>query len=363
MSRPLRIPHPGTPLHLYRHLLREASYLPPLARPFADGQIKDRFRQHQKDDPEGEKTRGRIRQAHHELRVLRAANAGDMTRMRRVLLRAFGRVGRRRRELMAGLLHRDMPTNTEELQKYAAEALDIAAAGREIDWLDAWDLKKLRTFANSQIQAGLVNNPKSDITPAQINPGKSIPTENAWGRPLTPKLARTKLKKLWKTAADKCMPPLPREEWERLGNLVTGAVHDPRLLPPARRPVARSMSGDGPGGRNWDWQSYAIKPVAVVDRPANRQNKLLTGAVDDNTPTGDPQPIECHNYTARTWQRLLASIWRLTATMEKRPDGQSWKIEWGKLEFWPAAASAGDMEFFRDFPEPEKQRKKGKGGT
>jgi hypothetical protein len=47
--------------------------------------------------------------------------------------------------------------------------------------------------------------------------------------------------------------------------------------------------------------------------------------------------------------------------MEKRPDGQSWKIEWGKLEFRPAPASADDMEFFKDFPVPEVQRKKGKG--
>ncbi|KAK3306304.1 uncharacterized protein B0T15DRAFT_395791 [Chaetomium strumarium] len=360
MSRPLRIPHPETPWRLYRHLLREASYLPPIARPFVDSQIKARFRQHQEDYPGAENTEARIRQAHRELRILRAANAGDLTRMRRVLLRVFGRVGRRRRELMADLLHRDLPTNTEELQKYAAEASDIASTGRKIDWLDRWDLKKLRTFANSQIQAGLVNNPKSDLTAAQINPSKSIPTENAWGRPLTPKLARTKLKKLWKTAADKCLPPLPVEEWERLGVLAKGLVHS---LPPPRRPVARSMSNDGQGNREWDWRSYATKPVAVVDRPANRRNKLLTGAVDDNTPTGDPQPIVCHKYTPRTWQRLLASIWRLTATMEKRPDGQSWKIEWGKLDFRPAPASAGDLEFFRDFPLPEKQGKKGKRGT
>ncbi|AEO67368.1 uncharacterized protein THITE_2116278 [Thermothielavioides terrestris NRRL 8126] len=352
MSRPLRIPHPTTPLHVYRHLLREASYLIPIARPFVDEQIKARFRKHRDDD--AEKSRQRLRQAHHELRALRAANAGDMARMRRVLLRAFGRVGRRRRELMADLVRRETPANTEELAKYAAETSAIAAE-RKLDWLDRWDVDKLRTFARSQVEANLINSPKPPLTAPQTSPQKHIPAENSWGRPLPRRLARTKLKKLWKMVADKCMPPLPKEEWERLGGLAEGRLQaqeqDLRWLPPPRRPVAQSRSGDDvPGSRIWDWRSYVVKPVARVDRQANRRNKLLSGAVDDNTPTGDPEPLGCHKYTARSWRRMLESIWQLTATMEKKPQGQGWKVVWGKASFQPTAASAENMEFFTDFP-------------
>ncbi|KAL2133303.1 hypothetical protein VTI74DRAFT_2569 [Chaetomium olivicolor] len=361
MSRPLRIPHPQTPLHLFRHLLREASYLPSLARPFADDQIKARFRKHRYD--EEDKCKKKVRNAHHELRILRAANNGDMARMKRVLFRAFGRVGRRRRELMTDLLARNIPTNTEELEKYAAEAAAIAAEDRAIDWLDTWDLERLCALARSQAQAGLINAPKPDITLFQTQPAKVIPAENSWGRPLSPKLARTKLKNMWRAVADKCMAPLPREEWEELGSIVKGKVDDKEWLPPPRRPVAKSIPVFADEGRRWNWQSYAIKPVATVDRPARRRSKLLSGAVDDNTPTGDPQPIGRHNYTPRSWRRLMENIWQLSSTVEKRLDGRGWKVDWGKTEFKPAPASAGSLEFFKDFPELEPSRKEKKWAT
>ncbi|KAL2020633.1 hypothetical protein VTK56DRAFT_8123 [Thermocarpiscus australiensis] len=347
MSRPLRIPHPKTTLHLYRHLLREASYLPALARPFVDDQIKGQFRRHKAD--EAERCKRHIRQAHHDLRFLRAANAGDIVRMRRVLLRALGRVGRRRRELMADLLHREAPTNTNELEKYASEAAAIASERRKLDWLDGWDVDKLRVFARSQAGAGLPNPPRAPITVFQTVPAKCIPTENAWGRPLTPKLYRTKLKKMWKAVADKCLPPLPKEEWDVLGGIAQGRVRDPRQLPQPRRPVAQSIFGE-PEAPAWNWQAYAIRPVSVVDRQASQRNKLLSGAVDDNTPTGDPQPVNCHNYTPRTWRRLLANVWQLTATMEKRPTGRGWNVVWGKLEYQAPPATGRNMEFFRDLP-------------
>lgn len=357
MSRPLQIPAPATPLHLYRHLLREASYLPQIARPFVDGQIKTRFRQHRDDDADDRSAR-RLRQAHRELRALRASNAGDMARMRKVFLRVFGRVGRRRRELVTELVRRELPTDTEALAQYAAEMTSIASQ-RKVDWLDAWDIEKLRAFARSQVNASLVNSPRPSLTVHQTMPEEDLPAENSWGRPLPVRLARTKLKKMWAQVADKCMPPLPKEEWERLSDLAQGKLQDPeqRWLPPPRRPVALGTS-DGvlPGVQSWDWRAYAVKPVAAVDRPANRRNKLLTGAVDDNTPTGDPQPIDCHKYTAKSWRRMLGSVWQLTATMERKPAGSGWRIVWGKPKFQPAPASAGDMEFFMDFPAVEETR-------
>ncbi|KAL2173078.1 uncharacterized protein P884DRAFT_213085 [Thermothelomyces heterothallicus CBS 202.75] len=358
MSCPLRIPKPQTPLHLYRHLLRESSYLPPLVRQSADKLIKARFR---KDKGDAERGPKHVRNGLHELRVLRAANSGDMARMRRVMLRAFGRIGRRRRELVSRLVQRDMPTNTKELAEYVAEMAPHAEKYKTSDWLDDWDVEKLRTFALSQINASLNNSPKMPITINQVTPEKKLPKENAWGRPLPIKLARTKLKNMWKSAADKIMPPLPVEEWKALQAIAEGTAQG--WLPPPRRALAKSMSEASQAKRNWDWQSYAIKPVAVVDRPANRRNKLLTGAVDDNTPTGDPRPIGCHNYTRRAWRRMFEYIWNLTATMKKQPDGKGWDIRWGKLDHQPASATAGMIEFFNDFPYAEKPKTRGKHNT
>jgi hypothetical protein len=357
MSRPLRIPNPQTPLHLYRHLLRETSYLPPLARPSVHKQLRDRFERDSGYDQD--KNPKHIRQAHHELRALRAANAGDMARMRRVLLRAFGRIGRRRRELVSHLVQRGPPSNSEELAKYV-EAL--TENHKNVDWLDEWDVEKLRTFARSQLQAGLNNSPKASITDNQTAPEKNLPAENAWGRPLPKKLARTKLKKMWKALADKIMPPLPKKEWEALKAISEGTVQGP-WLPPPRRPLARGMSENAQlqDGQGWDWQSYAIKPVAVVDLPTNRKNKLLSGAVDDNTPTGDPPPVGCHKYTPRAWRRMLGAVWQLSATMTKKPEGDGSYITWGKLRHQPLSANAANMEFFTDFPVVEAPNTEDKG--
>lgn len=362
MSQPLRIPKPETALHLYRHILREASYLPPLARRPVDKQIKDRFRRNQDHE---DKTTKYLRQAHHDLRALRAANAGDMARMRRVLLRAFGRIGRRRRELISLLVHRDPPTNTEELAKYALELADIAGKNKTPDWMDEWDLDKLRALARSQAQTSMNNAPKATITDNQAAPEKNLPKENSWGRPLPVKLARTKLKNLWKALADKVMPPLPVEEWKQLEAIANGTVVG-EWLPPPRRSLAKTTSEDAQQGRRWDWQSYAVKPVAAVDRQANRRNKLLSGAVDDNTPTGDPPPIGRHKYTARAWRRLFGSIWQLSPTMNKKPGGKGWDITWGGLEKVPPPPTARSIEFFTDFPAPEEpasQRKRGRRGS
>jgi hypothetical protein len=335
---------------LYRHLLREASYLPPIARPYVDSQIKRRFQEHRRSNDD-EFTKRRVRQAHRDLRYLRAANAGDAVRMRRLMLMAFGRLGRRRRELVAELVHRELPANTEELERYADETSAIASAHRELDWLDRWDLDKLCTFARSQVQASLNNPPRSHITYSQTVPERIIPAENSWGRPLTPKLARTKLKKMWKQVAEKCLPPLPKEEWERLGRIANGEEPGSGWLPPPRRPVAHSADGSTEEVvRTWDWCSYATRPVSVVDKPSNRRNKLLSGAVDDNTPTGDPTPINGQRYTPRSWRRLFANVWQLTSTMEKKPDGQRWNITWGKPKFQAPPASAAMDEFFEHLP-------------
>jgi len=348
MSRPLRLPKPETPLDFYRHLLREASYLPPLARAPIDEQIKRRFRRCRHNEPP--KSLEDLGQARHDLRMLRAANAGDMTRMQRVMLIAFGRVGRRRRELSARLVHRTSPATD------SAEKSPAAAELHKEDWLDDWDIPRLRAFSRSQVMAGLSNTPRPTLSSYQTVETSVIPAQNSWGRPLPDRLHRKKRRNMWKSVADKCMPPLPEEEWGKIKAIVQGTPEG-AWLPPPRRPAAQAVrvSGAAPKGSldAWNWQAYAVRPVATVDRSASRSNKLLSGAVDDNTPTGDPQPAHCHEYTPRFWRRLFGDLWQLTATMKRKgPGAKDWDIAWGKQHFRLPPTPGAAMEFFTDFPAP-----------
>ncbi|KAK1758757.1 hypothetical protein QBC47DRAFT_370493 [Echria macrotheca] len=324
MSQPLRLPPPQTTLHLYRHLLRESSYLPPFAREFVDRRIKKRFRRYQDN---GEYPR-RVQQAKHDLRLLRAANAGDLGRMRRVLYHVFGRLGRRRRELLDDLLRGEVPTDATELQKYAQDAI-AATSSRKPDWLDNWDSSKLLAFARSQVKAELMISPRPILKQKTIAALDRLPTENIWGRPPAPSLTRTRLRKAWRQIAHCVLPPLPKQQWEMLRDLARGTAPDYSWVDRGRRSVAKTRSEEAEGIQAWSWEQYAKKPVRVVDRPASRRNKLLSGAIDDNTPTGDPPPLDCHTYTRRSWIRLLADIWRLSSYMEKRPDNKGWNVVWG----------------------------------
>jgi len=355
MSRPLQIPHPTTTLHLYRHLLREASYLPSVVRPHIDRQIKTRFDVNREIyDPSTH-----IRQAHHDLRYLRAANAGDLSRMSRVLCWATGRIGRRRRHLIDKLVlpERARPPKiggSEDLQQYIDAAVAKKAAKAKTqeldrDFLDRWDLDKIRALARSQIQAGIKNSPRADLAKA-MNPEGGIPKLDVWGEPLSERRVRTKRKINWKTLVDRLLPPLPRDEWEMLGSIARGKTH---VTVPPRRRLARSASGEQDSGRPWNWQAYATRSVASVDEQMNRRNKLLSGLVDEHSPQEAP-PVNCHHYTPRLWQRLFMKVWEMTAVMDAKVGGPGWDIVWGGARFQVPAATTAHAELFEGTREDEK---------
>ncbi|KAK0736302.1 hypothetical protein B0T21DRAFT_383876 [Apiosordaria backusii] len=329
MSRSLQVPPPTTTLGLYRHLLRESSYLPSLARPHVDQQIKDRFRRHRGDKPDDERLPKRIKEAHHELRVFRAANAGDMTRMRGILLKAFGRTGSRRRELFSRLIRRPPPVTTEDLEAQISSARSWNF-DRPFDWLDGWDTETLMSFAKAQAKASFSGSPRGPLLHKHLTPPeREVPRENAAGRPFPDKVIRTKIKKIYAELADR------EAGW----------------YVPSRRPLARSLVVDDENkGEEWKWQLYATKPVALVDISQSKKRQLLTGASDENTPYGNAQPLKRHVYTARFWRRLIKSIWLLTATRTEDPEKGGYRVKWARAPFQAPTVAASGSEFFESLP-------------
>ena len=265
---------------------------------------------------------------------------------------------------MTDLVHPSVPTNDAELEKYIAKARQIQKEGRKKpDWLDNWDTDKLKAFMRSQIGApSVINQPKTQITNLQAAPEKSIPEENIWGLPLNEKVKRTKLKNKYKQAAEKVLPPVPREEWELLRDLVNKKEE---WVVPGRRKVGRMVWGrdeksEEEAALDWDWRRYATQNIWKVDKQKSRRNMLLSGQVDEDLPYGEQKAINRHRYTPRLWRRTLEQVWRMTAVMERREDGKGWKIEWGMKNFQPPVAPAADMEFFEGAPESV-EKKKGKG--
>ncbi|KAH8912708.1 hypothetical protein BR93DRAFT_94459 [Coniochaeta sp. PMI_546] len=353
----LPIPPPRTALHLYRHLLREATYLPPAVRPFFWDRIYTRFRLHQ-NDPE---PAARIQKAHKDLRYLRSANAGHTLRMRRILMMGFGRTGRRRRELISDLVSKAESQVADADNNNASVRTDGARDPSDEDvfwddWLAGWDKAKVLALARAQASVDLpeIPLPTSKIT----DPHKLVPTENIWGKPLAKKLARSKLRKEYKSLIKRLLPPVEDSEWELLRSLATGQA-GPEYTVPKRRAVAINR---GAREDKWEWESYVLNPVRAVDANRSRKLKSLSGEVDDTSPF-PRSAMGVHRFTDRSWRRLYADIWRMTATMERREDQQKWDTKWGKLELKIPGPTAPQAEFFDGIPSTGKFQNTAKRST
>jgi hypothetical protein len=351
----LRIPHPKTSLHLYRHLLREAGYLPPLATSFVRTRIRHFFRKRRDVDTPSQ-CKAHVREGHHKLRFLRAANAGDARRMRNVLLAVFGRSGRRRRELMTKLVEPEPPVDTAALSQAISDIKTTTTIreGRKEDWLDKWNAEKVRALAQAQLQHRPDNSPRPKIPAKSLYPEKLVPRENIWGLPLTEKAARAKLKQGWRVLANRLLPPVPKSQWELLADLAYGRKSGPEWAVPSRRAVADSrwMQQQGDGGiagshadEPWDWQKYATQKVRLVDRQKARSRTLLSGQTDDTSPMPG-QPTVQHNYTARWWRRRYADVWSLTPLLEATEGGKGWTVTWGKSILTSPKPGPRQMELF-----------------
>ncbi|KAK1832520.1 hypothetical protein QBC39DRAFT_256304 [Podospora conica] len=356
MSRPLQLARPSTPLHLYRHLLRESSYLPPYARPFFDGRIKVRFRNHSHSAD----ITTPLKQGHHALRYMRAALLGDRDRMRRLLHMAFGRIGERRRMLLNHLIMPEAPSGTEALEQYMKEAtakLEKVQGDREPDWLDKWNLDRLMAMAKAQARRSFQSSPRAELQTKQLAMDQYTTGTSIWGKPIVPKLARNRLRRAWALIANRILPPVPKSEWELLRDLSLGNAPPSVWEPPPRRPLAPRLAADDVAGDDWKWEVYASASIDRVEANKSRRLKLLDGELGSDSPT-DPKPLGRHNFTAKSWRRLLYSIWDQTPTMEKSSTGTGWDIVWGGRDFKPPTATDAHSEFFQGVPDtPQKAQK------
>ncbi|KAI1103834.1 hypothetical protein F4804DRAFT_214502 [Jackrogersella minutella] len=334
---PLHIPHPNTPLHLYRHLLREATYLPPLCRPWITQRIQGRFRDcSHKEDP-----KPHIKDAHHHLRFIRSANAGHVKRMLRLCFMASGRVGKRRRLLGRSELGSSPPTSSAELDKSTTLTND---KDRPPDWIDNWSIEKILAIARSQIEQQTNDSPHQ--MRRLIDPSRALPTENIFGRPLAKKLARNKLKRHWARVLHQLLPPLPQGEWDQLALMTRGEADPQHYKIPKRRPVAQSRYA-GLDTKRWSWTDFVTKPIRSMERKSSRKMKSLSGSEDED-PRGHGRPIGVRVLGKRRLRRsIYTPVWEASPMIGQNPRSGKMVIKWGNQEKPISPARKRDLQFFQ----------------
>ncbi|CAI6091620.1 hypothetical protein V2G26_010233 [Clonostachys chloroleuca] len=325
------------PLHLYRQLLREVSYLPPAFSDSIRTIIAHRFRldrtKKDLDVPE------RLARGRNALRRLRDANHGGSGPMLGLLLRGFARSGASRISLLSKLSAKDAPSDSEALAKAMAELQPTRDGGDsapskkktiKYGWMDKLDKKKLSRFATSQRrqQERIGSSTLSDFSGVKApQENQHVPKLNTWGKPPSEYVVRANQAKIWKKTLGMILPPLPKPQWELLRDLANGAQETAQWKVPTRRPKAKPLSGPIEDSE-WDWKAYALKPTTTIENRSSLRESRFSLARDE----GNPFTLRKRASATRSdrwFRRAYDTIWRNSAVMEQDPQTLNYDITWG----------------------------------
>jgi hypothetical protein len=285
-----------TARHLFRALLRAASYLPDeFARTYIHNHIIHRFRTASKITP------ARLQDARGDLNVLQRASMGEIKPLTKVMHLSYGRTGRRRRELIVALLRADA--------KPMQETDPSAAPPVFKEGHTAESPPSPRPVFDTFLQSQSLNHPPdtSRVKIRHLQP--QIPKENIWGRPVALKRQRGLRHKWWSETLNKLLPPLPELEWNRLKDLATGVI--PFEGPPPRRSTRLSPKR---------------KPREVLELSSlkNPIRHAVRHSLDNRQKT-----MHQHEINARFMRRIWANVWNLTPKMSYDGESIEWIVTWG----------------------------------
>lgn len=362
----LRLPDKHNALHIYRHLLRETTYLPPICRSWLYGRIRKRFRRFRnipRRPDQFRKCQTKTYQAYFFLRFLRSAVAGHRDRLVKLLLLRFGRKGKRRRILLSDILHRSShsATSLADVDKKiaAAKQLPIASRGsmrrKTSSIIDKWNITLLRRLAISQhklpdktlaVVRGTVIKRVSPPWEQAWSQNHRKAGQSLWGVPWSKEKMRRMTARFWKSISDRILPPVDNNEWNLLERLAMGTgIGDENALlrmPTKRRKVARSLSlcndiTKKEEATKWSWQNALRFPIIILERDRSRRNLLAAGGKPLYDPVNESPalPLGYHVYTPRMMRRIMLNIWQITPTLfypdrENQPD--CYDIKWGSLK-------------------------------
>ncbi|KAF5018230.1 hypothetical protein F66182_9793 [Fusarium sp. NRRL 66182] len=393
MPRPhAAIPTYLPPLHLYRHMLRESSYLPPTIQSAFTSLIRTRFRRHRKPDRLQDAHRAKAASA---LRKLRAANSGDKSRMENLLMESFGRIGARRRALLSDFLRKQGPSDSDALEALIQEAdadrktsKDNAAvppktpvknntfsnkpeveatstmaseekqsgpnsartrAGPKTTkpiFYDKWDTAKLKPLLLAQRSLQLSATlpwPKRDLR--SLNDEAQLPKETIWGKPPPENVIRAKKAHFWRRTATKVMPPLSGSEWELLGRLSKGAQEEEEGWDiPERRPAAIPMHTAEPEA-DWNWEKYASQPVNRIER--KRPSRVMPFVGLENK---DMEPYQTRykqsEISPRWFRRAYKRVWQFVPKLNPDARQRNEMYAWGTLNNPVVPPSRRQLDIF-----------------
>ena len=293
---------PTNPLHLFRSLLRECTYLPdPRARSYMHNYILWSYRTYLpkvkewRQPIEFKRQVSLLHRGRKWLTMLQRANEGYLKPLEKVLMLTYGRSGKRRRELMEELGAPEPPQTHEE----------VAALSFPKPYVKDWKPpEKVGALLRSQAkhQAWL------DRISAKVKTKASMPVENSWGKPMPQSRVVNMTRKWYVKQVDHLLPPLPEAEWETLRSLATGEIvwHGP-----AQR---RARTHD---------DSSRLLASTLLEGPSK-------GHTFRDYANGRP-----HEITPRLMRRLWAMVFKHVPVFSWNQNSKKWTVRWENAERSP----------------------------
>ena len=289
MNRPV-----SNPLHLYRAILRECTYLPDgAARTFQHQHVVSRFRQYipkrrsqwtRQELPATKETRV-LAEARKRLSLLSRANEGYLEPLHRILMETYGRRGRRRRDLMTAIIAEPAPP---QVAPDDSASPDHASLHR---YSESWrPPHKFYQLMRSQSHLRRLIEP---CWPKKISVKADFNRNNIWGRQISKTRHQRQMRKWYAKNADSILPPLPDTEYERLKALANGTRTEILL------PVPRRLKG-AQDGSDRDATRVEMDSETLLDGP-------LKGKTFQPYVRGRP-----HRITPRVMQRLWTTVLKTT---------------------------------------------------
>ncbi|KAI5301292.1 hypothetical protein KEM55_006095 [Ascosphaera atra] len=318
--------------HVYRALLREASYLPdPIARRYMRSYILDAYHYHyprlvSDRDSAPQSQVSLEKQARQFLSVLKRANEGYLKPLEKVLLLSYGRTGRRRYELLEpyfGAAYPDKPKDRRD-------------AGPPRRCPKTWSpSESLLALISSQALNPKVKEAKVVPVIRETKP----PGKKAYrsGRPILP----LKLMQKWyESMLDRVLPPLPGDEWNVLHGLIVGT--EPWTRPERRKRVNANVEATGgeqplPLAEDApDENAIALGTKYLEDVELNTLSPefLVFGPEKGQTfrpyIRGRPHNLR-RRVMAKLWDRVIEQVPRLEYNAEATAEAKAgWIVRWGR---------------------------------
>lgn len=308
--------------HLFRAILRECTYLPDsVARQWAQQHAFERFRtydfkswEHRNDVDFGLRLRAKEKEVRSWVAYLKRANEGERKCLMRVLFMAYGRIGKRRHELMLPLLAKAaedesgaVDTDWSDVEEApvpdvhpAPENASKPPVSRTSDMLKIEPplTPPLRALLQSQMRAS----PPALSRPNPRRVTGSIAALNAWLRPMPQKRVENMRKKHYAELLNRILPPLPTEEWQRLRDLATGRIESER---PRQRRSKSSEHVD---------RCHSLEAIVSFGKAPMKLLETHNG----------------HAITPRYMRRLYAQVFSQCPLLDWDVASSSWRVTWGE---------------------------------